>query len=127
MLAAQDKKGQAPTVIDVSGECSYTDFLVIVSAKNERQTTAIAEGVTDALRTEHGVRPLYREGQGGWVLLDYGDVIVHVFQEDTREHYDIDRLWANAPRIPVPAVEAEAVAKKPEPAPTSWARRHARR
>jgi len=104
-VAAQDKKGHGITVIDLEGECSYTDFLVVISANSERQTTAIAEAITEKLRESHGERPLYREGQGGWVLIDFGDVVVHVFVEDTRAYYDIDRLWPNSPRVAVPASE----------------------
>lgn len=90
-------------MIDLEGECSYTDFLVVISANSERQTAAIADAVAENLREKHGERPLYREGQGGWVLLDYGDIIVHVFVEDTRAYYDLDRMWPSSPRVPVPA------------------------
>lgn len=123
--AAQDKKGFGATIIDLEGQCSYTDYLVIVSASNERQAAAIAEGITDALREEHGVRPLFREGQGGWLLLDYGDVIVHVFLDDTRAFYDLDRLWPDAKRVQVPAAAASALPEQP-PAPTAYARRRSR-
>jgi ribosome-associated protein len=102
-VAAQDKKGHGVVVIDLEGECSYTDFLVVISANSERQTAAIAESITENLRDTHGQRPLYREGQGGWVLLDYGDVIVHVFIEEMRAYYDLDRMWPSSPRVPVPA------------------------
>jgi ribosome-associated protein len=114
-IAAQDKKGHGITVIDLEGECSYTDFLVIVSANSERQTAAIADAIAEKLREEIGVRPLYREGTGGWVLLDYGEVIVHVFVEDTRAYYDLDRLWPKAPRIAVPA-SSGAIETAPAPA-----------
>ncbi len=102
--AAQEKKGQNLTIIDLEGRSSYTDFLVIVTAYSERQTAAIADGIADHLR-ELRLRPLAREGQGSWILLDYGDVVVHVFHEDTRAFYDLDRLWSSARRVPVPPLE----------------------
>jgi ribosome-associated protein len=122
-VAAQDKKGHAVTVIDLEGECSYTDFLVIISANTERQTSAIAEGITEHLREKHGIRPMFREGEGGWLLLDYGDVIVHVFVEDTRHYYDLDRLWPKAPRLAVPASGPEVETQEVEARPTAYARR----
>lgn len=112
-VAAQDKKGHGVVVIDLESECSYADFLVVVSANSERQTSGIADAITEAMRETHGIKPQYREGQRGWILLDYGDVIVHVFVEDTRAYYDIDRLWPSSPRVPVPAspgIEELAVA-----------------
>ncbi len=90
-------------MIDLESECSYADYLVVVSANSERQTAGIADAITETLRTGVGIKPQYREGQKGWILLDYGDVIVHVFVEDTRAYYDIDRLWPTSPRVPVPA------------------------
>lgn len=114
-VAAQDKKGHGVVVIDLEGECSYTDFLVVISANSERQTAAIADAVAENLRENHGQRPLFREGQGGWVLLDYGDIIVHVFVEDTRAYYDLDRMWPTSPRVPVPA-SAPIVEEESRPA-----------
>jgi ribosome-associated protein len=99
--AAQDIKGQNLTIIDLSGVCSYTDYLVIVTAYSDRQTHAIGDGVVDDLK-KAGIRPLAREGQGSWILIDFGDVIVHVFHEDARAFYDLDKLWSDAPRLPVP-------------------------
>lgn len=106
--AAQTRRGQALTIIEIGSESSYTDMLVIATAFSERQTRAIAEGVADSLKAEHGLRPLSKEGEGPWVLLDYGDVVVHVFQEDARAFYDLDGLWPKAPRIPVPPPVAPA-------------------
>jgi ribosome-associated protein len=103
--AAYSKKGQNLTIINIGDESSYADYLVIVSAYSDRQTGAIADAVVEELKTEHGIRPLVREGQGAWVLVDYGDLVVHVFHEDARAFYDLDRLWAKAPRVPVPAFE----------------------
>ncbi len=99
---AQDRKGQNLTIIDVGNESTYTDFLVIVTAYSERMTNAIADSVIDDMKKAHDVRPLSREGDGTWILVDFGDVVLHVFQEDARAYYDLDRLWTDAPRVPVP-------------------------
>lgn len=103
--AAQDKKGQNLTIIDLQGSSAYTDMLVIATAYSDRQTHAIAEAVEDGLKQRHGLRPIHREGQGAWILIDYGDIVVHVFHEDARAFYALDQLWADAPRVPVPAPE----------------------
>ena len=113
-------------VIDLEGECSYTDFLVIISANNERQTAAIAEGIAESLREKHGIRPLFREGEAGWLLLDFGDVICHVFVEDMRQYYDLDRLWPKAPRVVVPASTHASMEAEVEPLPTVYAVRRGR-
>jgi ribosome-associated protein len=107
--AAQSKKGQNITIIDVEGLCTYTDALVIVTAWSERQTAAIADGIVEDLRDRMRIRPLQREGIGPWILLDYGDVVVHVFHEDTRAFYELDKIWADAPRVPVPPPAAMAM------------------
>ena len=109
--AAQSKKGFGVTIVNVEGLCSYTDAIVIVSASNERQTKAIAETVEEALRTQMDIRPIHREGLGSWVLVDYGDLVVHLFIEDTRAYYDIDKLWSDAPRVAVPAPAEQAGAE----------------
>jgi ribosome-associated protein len=83
--------------------------LVIVTAWSERQTAAIADAIAEDLRDGLRVRPLQREGIGPWILLDYGDVVVHVFHEDTRAFYELDKIWADAPRVPVPPPKAMAL------------------
>jgi ribosome-associated protein len=83
--------------------------LVIVTAWSERQTAAIADAIVEDLRDWLRVRPLQREGIGPWILLDYGDVVVHVFHEDTRAFYELDKIWADAPRVPVPPPAAMAM------------------
>ena len=107
--AAQDRKGQNLTIIQVGGESSYTDYLVIVTAYSERMTNAIADSVIDDMKRLHQARPLSREGDGTWILVDYGDVVLHVFQEDARCYYDLDKLWADAPRVPVPAPTQQVI------------------
>ena len=100
--AAQSKKGQNITIIDLDQESSYADFLVIATAYSERQTRAIADAVIDEMKRRHGMEMLSREGEGSWILIDFGDVVTHVFHEDARAFYDLDRLWSKAPRVPVP-------------------------
>lgn len=73
-----------------------------MTAYSERQTNAIADSVIDDLKKSHRERPLSREGDGTWILVDYGDVVLHVFQEDARAYYNLDQLWADSPRVPVP-------------------------
>jgi len=100
--AALEKKAEDVVVLDLRGVSGYTDFLVIGSGGSDRQLEAIAESVEKEL-TAVGHRPIGSEGQRGgrWVLLDFGDVVVHVFHADERVHYDLEGLWADAPRIEV--------------------------
>lgn len=81
---------------------------MIVTAWSERQTAAIADSIVEELKRDESLRPIQREGQGPWILIDYGDVVVHVFHEDTRAFYDLDKIWAEAPRVPVPPPAALA-------------------
>ena len=108
IAAALDKKAIEPVLIDVSGRASYADFIALVSGKSDRQVDAIAEGVCEALAAS-GRRPLGREGvrNGRWVLIDFGDVVVHVFYHPLREVFDIESLWIDAPRVKL-QVPAEA-------------------
>jgi ribosome-associated protein len=100
--AALDKKALMPVLLDVSGRASYTDFILVVSGRSDRQVEAIAEGVADAMK-RRGSAVLGREGAGSgrWTLLDFGDVIVHVFYHPVREVYDIEGLWIDAPRVEI--------------------------
>lgn len=95
---AIEKKCHRVVCIDVKGLCSYTDSILIVSGESDRQVQAIGERIDRAMR-KGGWKPLSYEGgrgQGGWVLMDYGDMVVHVFREDLREFYDIEGLWSDA-------------------------------
>jgi ribosome-associated protein len=98
--AALDKKAVEPVLIDVSGRASYADFIAVVSGRSDRQVDAIAEGVCEAMAAL-GRRPLGREGarNGRWVLIDFGDVVMHVFYHPLREVFDIESLWIDAPRV----------------------------
>ncbi|HKA90156.1 MAG TPA: ribosome silencing factor [Haliangiales bacterium] len=102
MAAALDKKALAPVVLDVRGLASYTDFIVLLSGGSDRQVAAIADAVVESLAKERW-RPLGKEGgKGGqWTLLDFGDVIVHVFHHPVREFYDLESFWVDAPRLPL--------------------------
>ena len=97
--AAFDRKGLDATVIDVRGKASYADFLVIVTGRNDRHVAAIADSIDGALSPH--VHSFGREGLAGghWVLLDFGDVIAHVFYAPTRKLYDIEGLWTDARRL----------------------------
>jgi ribosome-associated protein len=89
-------------ILNLKGYSSVTDYLLICSAQSERQVEAIAREVEDGLRKE-GIRPLGIEGvnDGRWALLDFNDVVVHVFHEPIRKFYDLEGLWADAPRTEV--------------------------
>lgn len=105
---ALDKKALEPMLLDVRGLCSYCNYQLVVSGRSDRQVDAISEGIIIGMR-EEGVRVLSHEGKrsGQWALLDFGDVIVHVFHHPAREHYDLEGLWIDAPRVPID-VPAEA-------------------
>ena len=98
--AAHDKKAFRLTAIDVDGLTSATDAFLICSASNERQVGAIVDAVQSRLRSQ-GKRPLHVEGEtrSDWVLMDYGDVVVHVFTEERRDYYALDSLWGDADRL----------------------------
>ena len=100
--ASLDKKALEPVLLDMRGLCSYTNYILIVSGRSDRQVDAIGDGVRQALR-EHGLQILGSEGgrSGQWSLLDYGDLIVHVFHHPMREHYDLEGLWNDAGRVPI--------------------------
>jgi ribosome-associated protein len=100
--AAQEKKAEEVALLDLREVSGYADFIIICSGTSDRQLEAIAEGVTQELKGQ-GRRVIGSEGERGgrWVLLDFGDVVVHVFHRDERAHYDLEGLWADAPRIEV--------------------------
>jgi ribosome-associated protein len=107
--AALDKIAEKVVAIDVSDQMPLTDVFVLASASNERQVGAIVDEVEDRLR-ELGTKPLRREGQreGRWVLIDFGDIIVHVQHEEEREYYALERLWKDCPEIDLEGIEAPA-------------------
>jgi len=107
--AAADKKARALVVLEVGPVLGITDHFLICSGGSERQMKTIAEEIEGKLRDD-GLRPLRSEGgaEGGWILIDYGDFIVHVFSDEMREYYDLERLWKDAPRPELPEL-AEAL------------------
>ncbi len=96
---ATDKKALDILEIDLRGIVGYTDFFVICSGNTERQTKAIHDGVLEGVKREHGTTPRRVEGltPGSWVLMDYLDVVVHLFTPATRDFYRLERLWGEAP------------------------------
>ena len=110
--AAAAKKGEATTVLAVGDIIAITDWFVLTSGSNVRLVKAIVDEVEADVKIETGRSPRSVEGtpNSGWVLMDYGDFVVHVFRSDVREFYDLDRLWADAPRLAwEPAVAPAAV------------------
>ena len=111
--AAAEKQARDITVLEVRDLIAITDYFVIASGATDRQVRAIAEAVEDELR-KAGEKPIRREGERDlrWLLLDYADIVVHVFLEEDRAYYDIERLWKDAPVIKwEPAAERAARAK----------------
>lgn len=110
-LAADSKQSFDQVALDVSGPLPLTDVFLLVSGRNERNVLAIAEEIEHKLH-EAGAKPLRREGraEGRWVLLDFGDIVVHVFHEEDRMYYSLERLWKDCPTIPLdlPAEPASA-------------------
>ena len=105
--AASDKLAEDILVIDVSQRLAITDCFVIATGDNERQVNAIVDEIEQQISDEEGIKPTRREGrgEGHWVLLDYGSIVVHVQRQAEREFYALDRLWADAPQIEVEGVE----------------------
>ena len=100
--AALDKKCIEPKLIDVGDICSYANHLLVVSGRSDRQVEAIATGIKHAL-AEAGHRPIGSEGlrSGQWALIDYGNVVIHVFYHAVREHYDLESLWIDGTTIDI--------------------------
>lgn len=107
--AAAEKKATDVTALYVGETLVVTDYFLIATGANDRQVHAIADAVEDALR-EQGVKPIGREGERElkWVLLDYGDFVVHVFQATEREFYRLEKLWGDSPRVQLPADDVNA-------------------
>ncbi|MFN8193959.1 MAG: ribosome silencing factor [Nocardioidaceae bacterium] len=120
-LAASDKLAQHILAFDVSDQLAITDAFLLASATNDRQVNAVVDEIEDKLRAQ-GVKPLRREGQreGRWVLLDYGEIVVHVQHEEERQFYALERLWRDCPTIALPGVEGPpAPAASPDGDPRS--------
>lgn len=110
-----EKKAQDVVILDVSQLSSFTDFFLICSGQSHRQVQALSRHVEDALRRE-GLKPLGIEGleEGNWVLLDFNDVIIHIYYQPWREFYDLEGLWSDAARL---APESSPAASPEAPPP----------
>lgn len=108
--AASDRLATDIRAIDVADNLVLTDAFVIASASNERQVSSVVDNIEEQLFREHGAKVVRREGSGEsrWILLDFGDIIAHVFHEDDREFYGLDKLWADCDSIELPGIEAHA-------------------
>ena len=100
--AALDRKAIDLRILHLEKVSDFTDYFVVMSGSNERQVQALADGIVETLR-ERKLRPLHVEGMRNarWVLLDYGDFLVHVFDEERRHFYGLERLWGDAPEVKV--------------------------
>ena len=121
--AAGDKKAEDIVALDVSQLLVVTEYFVIATGRTNIQVRAIADEVEEQIRAKAGEKPIGREGVGEnkWVLLDYGDVVVHVFQPEERDFYRLEKLWGDAPRLSIPVADAvnatDAAALDAAPAP----------
>ena len=104
--AAQDKQAVDITVLKLAGAGAFADYFLLCSGRSQPQIQAIGEAIEERLRRQ-GVRLAHREGKLGaeWVLLDYGEFVVHIFSERARQYYDLERLWRTAERLDFPAPE----------------------
>jgi ribosome-associated protein len=99
--AAQDKKAEDLSLLDLRTLSSFTNYFLIVTGRSQRQTQAIADFVEEKLREKRRRRPLSVEGfqKGDWILMDYGDFIVHIFTPLTRQYYGLERVWGDAKKF----------------------------
>ena len=117
--AAQDKRAGDLVVLDVQRVSTVTDYFLVCSGKSTTHLQTITEAIRAELKDE-GVRLLHAEGvaESGWILLDYGDVLMHVFLEETRTYYALERLWGDAPTVSLdgsgPPPPREGVARSPD-------------
>jgi len=103
--AGLDIKASSIEIIDVGDKVDYTEYLVLMTGRSDRHVHAIAKAVQQDLKVEHGLVPLSVEGMTAatWVLIDFNDVVVHVFQQSARLFYDLEGLWMDASRVSLPA------------------------
>jgi ribosome-associated protein len=107
---ADDKKAIDIVALDLRGVLDYTDFFVICSGNTERQAKAIHDGIHFGMKKDHGILPRRVEGlrEGSWVLMDYLDVVVHIFTPEPREFYCLERLWGEVPTVAVGVAAAHS-------------------
>jgi ribosome-associated protein len=102
--AAIDKKAENVKILDMTDLSGFTDYFVICSGMSDRQVQSIADSVDNAMTVaDYDVLSAEGYGEGRWVLMDMGDVVVHVFLDALREYYDLETLWADAPRVKIPS------------------------
>jgi ribosome-associated protein len=100
---AADRKAQEIVQLDLRGMIGYADYFVICTGRTDRQAKAIHDAIHAGLKSEHGILPRRVEGltEANWILIDYLDVVVHVFTPETREYYRLEQLWGEAPALSV--------------------------
>jgi ribosome-associated protein len=105
MQLASEKKATDLRALDLREIASFAEFFIIASGANQRQVQAISDEIDEQLKKQLSSRPVRIEGYSGaeWVLMDYGDFIVHIFNKEAREFYDLERLWRDAGRVEIPA------------------------
>lgn len=113
--AAADKKAADVVAMFVGDLLVVTDYFVIATGANDRQVSSIADEIEEQLRMKCGIKPIGREGEreNTWVLLDFGDLVIHVFQPQERDFYRLEKLWSDAPRLDLPADVVNATAPVP--------------
>lgn len=120
--AAADKKGHQIVALDVSEQLAITDVFLVISARSERAVNAIIDAIEKALIEQLDLRPARREGKqtSRWVLLDYLDVVVHVFHDEERQLYSLERLWKDCPTIELDVEEDPDASDEPEDEALPW-------
>lgn len=105
-----DNKALNVEIIDVRGKVDYSDYVVVMSGRSDRQVNALGRHIEEELKAKHNARCLGVEGMpsGTWLLMDFGDVVVHIFHEDTRGYYDLETLWIDAARVTTSASAPDA-------------------
>lgn len=104
IICADEKKAARISVLDLRPIASFTEFFIIADGSNQRQVQAIADEINEQLKKQHSRRPVRIEGYNSaeWVLLDYGDFVVHLFNKEARDFYDLERLWRDAGKVELP-------------------------
>jgi ribosome-associated protein len=104
ITCASDKKAFNISALDLRDIASFTEFFVITSGSNQRQVQAISDEINEQLKKQLSSKPVRVEGYNGaeWVLMDYGDFIIHIFDQKSREFYDLERLWRDARKVDLP-------------------------
>jgi ribosome-associated protein len=105
LVSAGEKKAYDLVALDLREVASFTEFFIIATGANQRQVQAITDGIEEQLKKQLSARPVRTEGYSAaeWVLMDYGDFIVHIFEKNAREFYDLERLWRDAKKVDLPA------------------------